>query len=174
VPSYDGEGRICAVHRYQQPASLTGYIYDAEGNRVAKGTLSSFSCNLSNDGFSVTNQYVVGLDGEQLGERGGSGQWWHTNIFANGRLLATYGANETFFALNDWPGTKRAEVTPDGGLTTYGGMPFGNGISTWGSQPDATEHHYTGKERDFESGDDYFLGVTSQDPSINHEYGPTL
>ena len=162
------------MHRYQQPASLTGYIYDAEGNRVAKGTLSSFSCNLSNDGFSVTNQYVVGLDGEQLGERGGSGQWWHTNIFANGRLLATYGANETFFALNDWPGTKRAEVTPDGGLTTYGGMPFGNGISTWGSQPDATEHHYTGKDRDFESGDDYFLGVTSQDPSINHEYGPTL
>jgi len=153
---YDREGRICAVWRYQQPASMTGYLYDAAGNRVARGTISSFSCNLSSNGFTSTVNYVVGLNGEQLDEINGSGQWLHTNVFANGQLLATYGANETFFALNDWLGTKRAEITPDGGLTTYGSLPFGNGLTTWGSLPDATEHHFTGKERDAESGNDYF------------------
>ena len=70
---------------------MTQYIYDVEGHRVAKGSISSFSCDLSNNGFSVTNEYVVGLNGEQLSERNGSNQWLHTNIFANRQLLATYG-----------------------------------------------------------------------------------
>ena len=128
-------------------------------NRVAKGTIGSVSCDLSSNGFSITNAYIVGLNGEQVSETNGAGQWYHTNVFAKRQLLATYGASETYFALNDWLGTKRAEVTPDGDLTTFASLPFGNDLTTAtivGNQPDATEQHFTGKERDQESGNDYF------------------
>jgi hypothetical protein len=34
----------------------TGYLYNAEGQRVAKGTLTSFSCNMASNGFTATNE----------------------------------------------------------------------------------------------------------------------
>lgn len=52
---------------------MTGYIYDADGNRVAKGTLSSLSCNSASNGFAVTETYILGPGGEQLTELDGSG-----------------------------------------------------------------------------------------------------
>jgi RHS repeat-associated protein len=59
------------------------------------------------------------------------------------------------FHLTDWLGTNRMQVSPGGGqdeiCTSY---PFGDGLSCTG--PDATEHHFTAKERDNESGLDYF------------------
>ena len=42
---YDAEGRICAVKN--SVGSITGYVYDAAGIRVAQGTLTGFRCNLS-------------------------------------------------------------------------------------------------------------------------------
>jgi hypothetical protein len=40
---YDAEGRICAVANSPVPGmtTMTEYIYDAEGNRVAKGSITS-------------------------------------------------------------------------------------------------------------------------------------
>lgn len=67
---YDGEDRICAV-KSDTTGALTGYIYDASGARVGKGTLQTFSCNLSSHGFAVTSGYVVGLNSEQLTETDG-------------------------------------------------------------------------------------------------------
>jgi YD repeat-containing protein len=32
---YDGEGRICAVENAGTPPGIYGYLYDAEGNRIA-------------------------------------------------------------------------------------------------------------------------------------------
>ena len=59
------------------------YIYDAEGRRVAK----------ENSGTgAVTASYVLSLNGDQLDEINGSGAWQHSNIFAMGKLYATYGA----------------------------------------------------------------------------------
>ena len=155
---YDGEGRLCAVQSLTS-GGMTEYIYDAEGQRVMKGTISTFSCNPASNGFSVTTLYTRGLNGEDLTElvmSGGNYQWDHTNVFANGELLATYKGTETYFALNDWLGTKRAEATPDGNLATYSSLPWGNELSASGSIPDATAQHFTGKERDSESGNDFF------------------
>lgn len=155
---YDAEGRICAVSvSVAGVTTLTGYVYDAEGHRVAKGTLGSFSCNLSTDGFSATNSYVVGLYGEQLTETNGGTGWLHTNVFADGQLLATYGGSDTYFALNDWLGTKRAEAGAGGCLSTYSSLQFGNRLESSGGCPDATEHHFTGREHDQESGNDFML-----------------
>jgi RHS repeat-associated protein len=167
---YDGAGRICAVKNIST-GTLTGYVYDGEGNRVAKGGLSTFSCNLSSNGFSANAQYVIGLGGEQLTEQDGSNHWLHTNVFAGGALLATYGgsgqSSDTYFALTDWQGTKRAQSGVGGCLTGWSSLPYGNNGTSSGPVPvsingvvqcsfDATEHHYTGKIHDSETGNDDF------------------
>ncbi len=103
---------------------------------------------------------MLGPGGEQVTEyavSGGTSTWVHTNVFAAGQLLATYNGTDTYFALNDWLGTKRAEVSAGGCFSTFSSMPFGNGLTAaTGNCPDATEQHFTGKERDSESGNDYF------------------
>ena len=112
------------------------------------------------NGFQITKRYVLGPGGEQVTEyavSGGTSTWVHTNVFAAGQLLATYSGTDTYFALNDWLGTKRAEVSAGGCFSTFSSMPFGNGLTAaTGNCPDATEQHFTGKERDAESGNDYF------------------
>lgn len=160
---YDAEGRVCAVESLLG-RGMYGYLYNAEGVRVAKGTITTFNCNTASNGFQLTASYILGPGNQQLTEmswRGGTAQWAHTNVWAGGGLLATYAANtagapDTYFALTDWLGTKRAEITPDNTLSGFSSLPYGNDLSPDGSAPDATEHHFTGKERDSESGNDYF------------------
>src|SRR5208337_2345301 len=167
---YDAEGRLCAV---QGPAiaggHITGYIYDAGGTRVAKGSLTTFSCNFAPSNFTPTTSWVLGPGGEQVTEYSVSGPtgnyastWKHTNAFAGGKLLATYTGTDTIFALNDWLGTKRVEVGASGCATTYTSLAYGDGLTPgtlpgYSSCVDATEQHFTGKERDTESGNDYFF-----------------
>jgi len=150
---YDAEGRICAFYNYLAgPTATITYMYDAEGNRIGKGTNSIFACS----GGTTTAGIVVGLDGKQLTEITGSGAWDHSNVFADGQLLATYKSSHLYFSLNDWLGTRRAEVSSSCATTTYGNLPFGNALTTTGGCPYATEQHFTGKERDSNSGNDYF------------------
>jgi RHS repeat-associated protein len=155
---YDGEGRLCAVYHYQVPISQTQYIYDAMGRRVGKGSISSFSCNVLTNGFSLSNEYVYGLDGKQLVETSGWFAVLHSNFFANGQLLATNNGANWYYNLNDWVGTKRVVANMSGSINVeYASLPYGDGQTTvnyYGS--DDTEHHFTGKERDPESGNDYF------------------
>jgi len=152
---YDGEGRLCAV-KDLTTGGMFEYIYDADGERVIKGTIATFNCNPAGNGFTPTSVYVRGLNGKELTETNGSFQWDHTNVFAGGELLATYKGTDTYFALNDWLGTKRGEATPDGCRATYISLPYGNDLTASGCIPDATEQHFTGKEHDTESGNDYF------------------
>jgi len=77
---YDAEGRLstprtkalrgdpglCAAKT--AGPSLTGYVYDAAGTRVAKGSLTSFSCNFATNGFTATSNYVLGPGDEQVTE----------------------------------------------------------------------------------------------------------
>jgi trimeric autotransporter adhesin len=161
---YDVEGRICAVSSTSADGSpiLTGYLYDADGIRVAKGTISTMSCDPTASGFSTTNSYVLGPSGEQVTEMsmdttsGGSNTlaWQHTNVWAGGKLLGTYDTNGLHFYLDDPLGTRRAQTDYAGVLEqNCASLPFGDGESC---QPTPTEHLFTGKERDTESGNDYF------------------
>jgi len=144
---YDAENRIATLNGEPE------YIYDAEGRRVAK----------TNSSGVATTIYVLGLGGEQVSELNGSGAWVHSNVFAGGgRLLASYegpAGTDTagyHYHLTDWLGTKRMQTTAAGNQEeTCMSYPFGDGLSCTGG-PDATEHHFTGKERDTESGLDYF------------------
>ncbi|MGA7522332.1 MAG: RHS repeat-associated core domain-containing protein [Acidobacteriaceae bacterium] len=142
---------------------MTGYIYNADGERVAKGSISSWSCDPTVSGFTTTNDYILGLSGEQVTEMGvdpGSSAattWQHTNVYANGEVIATYDPNGLHFYLNDWQGTRRAQTDYTGVLEqTCSSLPFGDSLNCSQSQQYPTEHHFTGKERDAESGNDYF------------------
>jgi RHS repeat-associated protein len=159
---YDGEGRICAAQNTVSH-TMTGYLYDSGGNRAGKGTISTFSCNKSTNGFTPTAGFVSDYSGAQITETNGSTGWTHTNVSALGALLATYHDTGIYFAFNDWLGTKRAEISVNNSCgSASNSLPYGDylapqSLSGYGTQcSDATEHHYTGKERDTESGNDYF------------------
>lgn len=168
---YDGDGRICAVANYTIPymTIMTGYLYDAEGRRVAKGTITAWSCDPTVNHFQTTNDYILGLAGEQVTEMGVGGAssgsttnglvWQHTNVWAAGKLLATYdGGSSTngglHFYFDDPLGTRRVQTDASGNVEQRcSSLPYGDG-ETCGPTP--TEHLFTGKERDTESGNDYF------------------
>jgi RHS repeat-associated protein len=161
---YDAEGRICAVASTPVPGitTMTGYLYDAEGTRVAKGSITAWSCDPSLSGFATTNDYVLGPSGEQVTEMtvsGSTSAWAHTNVFAGRMLLATYDATGAglHFYLSDPLGTRRVQTGYNGELEqTCPSLPFGDDLTCSGSATTPTEHHFTGKERDTESGNDYF------------------
>jgi len=148
---YDAEDRVCAV--FSQVGGFTTYVYDGEGNRVAKGSIGSLSCSMT--GFVVSNSYIYGAKNELLTQMNAGGVWDHSNVYAEGGLLATYHDTNTYLEFNDWLGTKRAEVSAAGCLETWGNLGFGDDLSPVGNCPDAAPQHYTGKERDTESGLDY-------------------
>jgi RHS repeat-associated protein len=164
---YDAEGRVCAVQSGAPlsggPAPLTGYIYDAEGRRVAKGTISTWSCDPTSNGFTLTESYVLDQSGQEVTQLDGNGNWQRTNTFAGSALIASYDTNGLHFHLNDPLGTRRMQ-------TSYQGQPeeecqswpYGDQLYCYqdsnapATADDATPLHYTGKERDTESGNDYF------------------
>ncbi len=159
---YDGEGRICAVSSggTGEPV-LTGYIYNAEGERVSKGSITEWSCDPGVNGFKPLSDYIVGLSGEQVTEMGmdpsGTMAWQHTNVYALGQVIATYDNDGLHFYLNDPLGTRRAQTDYAGVLEqTCTSLPFGDALNCGNSTQYPTEHHFTGKERDTESGNDYF------------------
>jgi RHS repeat-associated protein len=154
---YDGEGRICAVKNLTV-GSMTGYLYDAEGNRIAKGSITTMSCDPSANGFSSTNDFLLGPGGEQVTEMAVEGDntltWYHTNVWAAGRLIATYDNDGLHFYFDDPRGSRRIQTDQVGNIEqTCANLPFGDG-ETCSAIP--TEHLFTGKERDAESGNDYF------------------
>lgn len=180
---YDAEGRLCAVQTFN---SVSQYFYDADGARIAKGALSAVpaagsTCSATTlattSGLTLNKRYLVGLGGDQVTElslNGGTATWVHSNVWLAGRLSATYDASSgtrpggLHFPLADALGTKRVQMSATGTWEEHcTSLPFGNdvgnpltaqcqlnGAST--TADDATEHHFTGKERDTESGNDYF------------------
>jgi RHS repeat-associated protein len=170
---YDAEGRICA---FATPNGLggtimMGYIYNAEGSRVAKGTITTMTCDPATNGFTMTGNntgtYVLGQGSEELTQLSGSGIWQRTNVYGGGRQLATYdleSSPELHFQLTDPLGTRRMQTDAYGRPETdIQSLPYGDGLSPAPDQyapataDDATPLHFTGKERDAESGNDYFL-----------------
>jgi RHS repeat-associated protein len=176
--TYDAEGRICAVKSEPMPGmtAMTGYLYDADGTRVAKGTITSMSCDPTANGFQFTENYVLGLGGEELTMLDGNNNWQRTNVYAGGKLLATYdlvlnGQGQQIpalhFHLEDPLGTRRMQLA--GEIANLGqpetdiqSLPFGDQLNSYPDQyapataDDSTPLHFTGKERDAESGNDYF------------------
>jgi RHS repeat-associated protein len=128
-------------------------------------------CNPATNGFTPTETYVLGQAGEQLTTYTWSGTqstWARNNVYGEGKLLATYDAVGVglHFQLTDHLGTRRVQTDPSGTPETdCQSLPYGDGLNcfapagapaTGASGDDATPLHFTGKQRDIESGNDYF------------------
>ncbi len=154
---YDAEGRQTGV---LDPTTgvLTGYIYDAEGQRVEKVLVNGW--NTPTPTTTVENEYLLGPNGEQVTVLGVNAAWQWTNVYAGARQLATYDSAGTHFTVTDWLGTKRIQLGVTAASTVTVGeqctsLPYGDGLNCSGS--DVNHLYFTGKERDTESGNDYFL-----------------
>jgi len=163
--AYDAENRVCAVRNVN--GTVTQYLYNADGQRVAKGYSRSGAgmvCPALGD-FAPSEKYILGPSGEQITklvtQPDGSDQWQHTNVYASGQLIATYdqeGSQQLLhFDGSDLLGTRRVQASASGTVElSFSNLPYGDGFTPAGSGQDATQHHFTGKERDTESGLDYF------------------
>lgn len=88
--------------------------------------------------------------------------WAHTNIYAGGKQIGTYDSAGLHLYVDDPLGTRRAQVLDSAGTleATYQSLPFGDGLNAipyMTGAEDPTENHFTGKERDPESGNDYMF-----------------
>jgi len=161
------------------PASATLPLSSQACNPAANGFTLTNEYLLDQAGNQVTelNNQVTGT--AAMG-------WAHSNVWSGAHLNATYDVvdecNQTtgvctwtpalHFHLSDPLGTRRVQIAPYG-TTTYGmiegffqSLPYGDTLAvdlwdpnsgyTLPSADDATENHFTGKERDTESGNDYF------------------
>jgi RHS repeat-associated protein len=184
---YDAEGRICATQMLGGGQAYQ-YVYDAEGARIAIGTLATAPAAYTPSGnigisptcaaatasnFTLQNQYLVDQGGNQVTEFGFT-NWLHSNVWIGGKVQATYDlfGPALHFNLEDPLGTKRVEANIIGQWDeNCTGLPFGNDVNnpwtvnclenttgTLDTWSDATEHHFSNKERDaLETGNDYFM-----------------
>jgi RHS repeat-associated protein len=160
--SYDAENRLVSVAPETTPgsdvcgATTMSYLYDPDGRRVARV-----------QGGAVVKQYYYDAAGHMITEADASGATLRAEIYAGERHLATWtpaSGGSTFFNHADWLGTERARTFgsgPNAGLRCekITSLPFGDGMVTQqenGGCGDPSPNHFTGKERDSESGLDYF------------------
>jgi RHS repeat-associated protein len=124
------------------------YVYDANGQRIEK-TVSG-----------VTVYFVYDVAGHPAIELNSAGNWDRTEVYAEGHHLATYSngpSGQTLFDHGDWLGTERVRTNASGIVCeSIDSLPFGDGLTTSGSCGDPSPLHFTGKERDIESGLDNF------------------
>lgn len=151
---YDGDGRVCAVKNLLF-GTMTGYVYGADGTRVSTGTITTWgSCDPTVNGYQAQKDSISGPAGGQLTETGldsnGNVAWAHTNVWANGALIATYDPNGLHFYLNDWTGSRRVQTDYEGVVEqTCTNLPYGDG-QTCSATP--SEELYAGLERDSAAG----------------------
>jgi RHS repeat-associated protein len=173
---YDAENRIVSVD-----GGATTYAYDADGQRVAKTT------------GSVTTDFIYDREGHVMlynsSPASGSSPFVEVNV--GGLHLGTYVLNsaitDTIFYYNhdDWLGTERARTDLSGtACETITSLPFGDNQTISGTCGDISPLHFTGKERDTESGLDNFgarynassmgrfMAPDPKIPSIKHLLNP--
>ena len=154
--SYDAEGRLSSTT--PNGGGLWCYTYDANGQRVRKAQVTQGTCAAPTQSTFV--DYLYDLAGHQIAEVNSSGVWTRAEIYAGGRHLATYAGGAsgvTYFNHADWLGTERVRTDKTGvSCETITSLPFGDAQTTSGACGDPSPMHFTGKERDSESGLDNF------------------
>ena len=103
----------------------------------------------------VKTDYLYDLASHVITAFQSAGTWQRGEIYASGWHLGTYYPNATYFSFTDWLGTEHYRTDNLGFLSqTCYNLPFGDGQTCNGT--DSSPLHFTGKERDSESGLDYF------------------
>jgi RHS repeat-associated protein len=141
--TYDGEQRMASA---TCGGVATQYVYDGEGQRVAK--LNSSGAMTEQDVYNTAGQ-VVSRYGPYPAEA-----WLGDEVWAGGNHLAIYANGQTYFPLTDQVGTERARFASTGGMVeTCMSQPFGDNLQCTGT--DSSPYKFGKLERDGESGDDH-------------------
>jgi RHS repeat-associated protein len=123
------------------------------------------------------------LAGNVVTELSATGGWNRVEIYASGKHVATYSGGATgttYFDHVDWLGTERARTDAQGDMAeTCTGLPYGDDLNC--TAGGLSPLYFTGKERDTETGNDYFGAryygsgagrFMSSDPSGGHLMNP--
>jgi RHS repeat-associated protein len=146
--SYDAENRLISV---VGGSTNSTYTYDALGHRVRK------TGNANECGYNGNTYYLYDLSDHAVVFSpmvAGGANDCHDEIYAGGRHLATYAGGLTFNH-SDWLGTERVRHTYGStGSETCASLPFGDNLTCNYTDPSRSVSplHFTGKERDSESG----------------------
>lgn len=160
IYTYDAENRL--VTATVQGGATSQYVYDSSGRRVKKIIANG-----------ITTRYVYGASGELQEERNdAAGALIKEYIYRMGELIATKVPGQDYqFATSDNLGSPRVWTDKNGNVISSGRhdyMPFGEEIfagtgtrtPTQGygtnTQQDGQRKQFTSKERDVETGLDYF------------------
>jgi len=134
--TYDAENRITQV----DGGATASYIYDPSGTRVRK-----------NSGGSWT-EYFYDMSGNVTAERNPAG-WPVEYVYVGGQLIAQYRDNTTYSIFKDHLGSTRLITKLDKSVyDSLDFLPYGEQLAG----DTGTTHKFTGKERDPESGLDFF------------------
>jgi RHS repeat-associated protein len=118
---------------------------DAGGKRVEKNV------------EGVKTDYVYDSSDDAIVEISGSGAISRQELFVGSKHLGTYVNSTTYFSHGDWLGTERVRSDMTGApCETIQSLPFGDAQFTSGNCGYPSTRHLTGKERDVETGLDYF------------------
>jgi len=151
--TYDAENRMIT---FSNAAGSSGtYVYDAFGVRVQKTTPTSVNNECSgapNNGGPV--YYLHDLSGQISVYSANGNNQCKDEVFAGSRHLAEYSVTPYYFH-NDWLGTQRVRSATGGIAETCQSGAFGENMQCTVSNNDSPLH-FTGKERDSESGLDNF------------------
>jgi RHS repeat-associated protein len=140
--TYDGESRIATASNTISGSS--SYVYDADGKRVEKTTATG-----------GTVDFLYDAAGHEIAQVNSSRTWTRGEVYAAGHHVATLNNNTTYYNHSDWLRTERARSTSTGApYETCTSLPFGDWLTCTGGDP--SPMHFTGKERDSESGLDNF------------------
>jgi RHS repeat-associated protein len=145
--TYDAENRMIKVDN----GSTATYAYDPDGHRVQKITTTG---NYSDP--AGTWYFFYDQSGRYVLKANSNFTFVEGQIYAGARHLASVGGWMTF-SHSDWLGTERFRTYMASTPYTYESctsLPFGDGLNCTGSDVDPL--HFTGKERDSESGLDDF------------------
>jgi RHS repeat-associated protein len=145
VYTYDAEERISSVTPYL--GGTVTYQYDSEGNLVYE----------NGGGTQVFLRNAAGQPVLIYPATGTSAPYQNISAYVDGELIGTLNNGAFYWAGKDTVGTKRFSSTFGNGdvpyaAETFTSLPFGDALSSIGISP----LHFTGKERDAESGLDYF------------------
>ena len=173
----DGDG----VYQYDAAGNLLqdgthGYVYDAE-NRLtcvkgSDGTCTSYNAMLylyDGQGQRVGKQqadtledYVYDPQGHIISVHDGSANLLRSELYSpDGRHVSTWEGNtwstsNLFWNHADWLGTERVRTNSSGVVVqSFTDTPYGMNFAS-DSSADVSPMHFTGKQRDYESGLDYF------------------
>jgi RHS repeat-associated protein len=158
VLTYDAAGNVIAdnMHHYTYDAenhlmqvdagTTASYLYDGAGHR-AQTTIAG-----------TTVHYLYNPSGQLVTELSSTGEWNRGEVYARGRHLATYRNGLTYFSSVDALGSERVRSTQnESSYESCDSLPFGDDQYCFGSAAgNVSPLHFTGKNRDSESGLDNF------------------